>query len=85
VQLESRAIWDWLLHAEGIAREVRNSTVANWNEAHMFDCLSWGHSAAQRNDPLFDHLVGRDNEAPRYRKVGCLACSNVDDEIILDP
>jgi len=41
VQLESRAIWDWLLHAEGIARDVRNATVADWDEAHMFDCLSW--------------------------------------------
>jgi 3-hydroxybenzoate 6-monooxygenase len=29
VQLESRAIWDWLLHAEGIARDVRNATVAD--------------------------------------------------------
>jgi 2-polyprenyl-6-methoxyphenol hydroxylase-like FAD-dependent oxidoreductase len=41
VQLESRAIWDWLLHAEGVARDVRNATVADWDEAHMFDCLSW--------------------------------------------
>jgi salicylate hydroxylase len=41
VQLESRAIWDWLLHAEGIARDVRNATVADWDEAHLFDCLSW--------------------------------------------
>jgi salicylate hydroxylase len=41
VQLESRAIWGWLLHAEGIARDVRNATVADWDEAHLFDCLSW--------------------------------------------
>jgi 3-hydroxybenzoate 6-monooxygenase len=41
VQLESRAIWDWLLHAEGIARDVRDATVADWDEARMFDCLSW--------------------------------------------
>ena len=41
VQLESRAIWDWLLHAEGIARDVRNATVAGWDEAHVFDCLAW--------------------------------------------
>ena len=46
VQLESRAIWDWLLHAEGIARDVRNATVANWDEAHMFDCLSWLYDGA---------------------------------------
>jgi salicylate hydroxylase len=41
VQLESRAIWDWLLHAEDVASDVRNATVADWDEAHMFDCLSW--------------------------------------------
>jgi 3-hydroxybenzoate 6-monooxygenase len=46
VQLESRAVWDWLLHAEGIARDVRNATVANWDEAHMFDCLSWLYDGA---------------------------------------
>lgn len=41
VQLESRAIWDWLLHPEGIARDVRNATVAEWDDAHMFRCLAW--------------------------------------------
>jgi 3-hydroxybenzoate 6-monooxygenase len=41
VQFESRAIWDWLLHAEGIARDVRNATVADWDDSHMFDCLAW--------------------------------------------
>jgi 3-hydroxybenzoate 6-monooxygenase len=46
VQLESRTIWDWLLHAEGIARDVRNATVAGWDEAHMFDCLSWLYDGA---------------------------------------
>jgi 3-hydroxybenzoate 6-monooxygenase len=40
VQLESRALWDFY-HAEGIARDVRNATVADWDEAHMFDCVSW--------------------------------------------
>jgi 2-polyprenyl-6-methoxyphenol hydroxylase-like FAD-dependent oxidoreductase len=41
VQLESRAIWQFY-HAEGIARDVRNRTVtAEWDEAHMFDCLAW--------------------------------------------
>ncbi|HEY7245977.1 MAG TPA: FAD-dependent monooxygenase [Xanthobacteraceae bacterium] len=40
VQLESRALWEFY-HAEGIAREVRNATVADWDEAHMFDCLAW--------------------------------------------
>jgi 3-hydroxybenzoate 6-monooxygenase len=46
VQLESRAIWDWLLHAEGIARDVRDATVADWDEAHIFDCLSWLYDGA---------------------------------------
>jgi len=46
VQLESRAIWDWLLHAEGIARDVRNATVASWDERHLFDCLSWLYDGA---------------------------------------
>ena len=40
VQLESRALWDFY-HAEGIARDVRNETVAAWDEAHMFECLAW--------------------------------------------
>jgi 2-polyprenyl-6-methoxyphenol hydroxylase-like FAD-dependent oxidoreductase len=46
VQLESRAIWNWLLHAEGVARDVRNETVAEWDEAHMLDCLSWLYDGA---------------------------------------
>ena len=40
VQLESRALWD-IYHAEGIARDVRNETVAAWDEAHIFRCLAW--------------------------------------------
>jgi salicylate hydroxylase len=46
VQLESRAIWDWLLHAEGVARDVRNATVADWDEPHVLDCLSWLYAGA---------------------------------------
>ncbi|HYA05907.1 MAG TPA: FAD-dependent monooxygenase, partial [Xanthobacteraceae bacterium] len=45
VQLESRALWDFY-HAGGIAREVRNATVADWDEAHLFDCLSWLYDGA---------------------------------------
>jgi 3-hydroxybenzoate 6-monooxygenase len=42
VQLESRALWNDLYHLDGgIAREVRNATVADWDEAHLFKCLSW--------------------------------------------
>jgi 3-hydroxybenzoate 6-monooxygenase len=55
VQLESRAIWDWLLHADGVARDVRNATVADWDEAHMLDCLSWLYAGApvpNQNRPL---------------------------------
>ena len=40
VQLESRALWPFY-HAEGIARDVRNESLAGWDEAHLFDCLSW--------------------------------------------
>ncbi len=46
VQLESRALWDSLLHAEGIARDVRNATVSGWDETHMFDCLTWLYDGA---------------------------------------
>jgi 3-hydroxybenzoate 6-monooxygenase len=46
VQLESRATWDWLLHPGGIARDVRNATVADWDERHLFDCLSWLYDGA---------------------------------------
>ncbi len=40
VQLESRALWPFY-HAEGIARDVRNVTTAQWSEDHMFRCLAW--------------------------------------------
>jgi salicylate hydroxylase len=46
VQLESRALWDFY-HAEGVARDVRNATVANWDTAHMFDCLAWLYDGFQ--------------------------------------
>jgi 3-hydroxybenzoate 6-monooxygenase len=45
LQLESRALWQFY-HAEGIAREVRNATVADWDEAHMFECLAWLYDGA---------------------------------------
>jgi 3-hydroxybenzoate 6-monooxygenase len=40
VQLDSRTLWEFY-HAAGIARDVRALTVADWTEAHMFDCLAW--------------------------------------------
>jgi salicylate hydroxylase len=40
VQLESRSLWDFY-HCGGIARDVRNATVVDWDEAHLFDCLAW--------------------------------------------
>jgi 2-polyprenyl-6-methoxyphenol hydroxylase-like FAD-dependent oxidoreductase len=46
VQLESRAIWHSLLHAEGVARDVRDATVADWDEARLYDCLSWLYRGA---------------------------------------
>jgi salicylate hydroxylase len=41
VQLESRSLWDFYHLDEGIARDVRNAAMADWDQAHMFDCLSW--------------------------------------------
>lgn len=46
LQLESRAIWQFY-HAEGIARDVRNDTVAGWDEAHLYRCLSWLYDGFQ--------------------------------------
>jgi 2-polyprenyl-6-methoxyphenol hydroxylase-like FAD-dependent oxidoreductase len=46
VQLESRALWDFYHLDEGVARDVRNATVADWDEAHLFDCLSWLYDGA---------------------------------------
>ena len=46
VQLESRAMWEWLLHAGGIARDVRNATLADWDETHLLNCLSWLYDGA---------------------------------------
>ena len=46
VHLESCAIWHRLLHAEGVGRDVRSATLADWDEAHMFDCLSWLYDGA---------------------------------------
>ncbi len=40
VTLESRSIWEFF-HVGGIAREVRNRTAADWDEAYMFRCLAW--------------------------------------------
>jgi len=41
LQLESRTLWDFYHLDQGLARDVRNATVADWDEAHLFDCLSW--------------------------------------------
>jgi salicylate hydroxylase len=46
VQLESRVLWETFLHVEGVAREVRSATVANWDETHVFDCLAWLYDGA---------------------------------------
>ncbi len=45
VQLESRALWHFY-HCDGIERDVRNATVAGWDEAHIFDCLAWLYDGA---------------------------------------
>jgi salicylate hydroxylase len=41
LQLESRSLWDFFHLDQGLARDVRNATIADWDEAHLFDCLSW--------------------------------------------
>ncbi len=47
VQLESRALWDSFYHLDrGIARDIRNATVAGWDEAHLFNCLAWLYDGA---------------------------------------
>ena len=46
VQLESRSLWDFYHLDEGVARDVRNATVADWDEAHLYDCLSWLYDGA---------------------------------------
>jgi 3-hydroxybenzoate 6-monooxygenase len=52
VQLESRAMWDFFYHLdEGVPRDVRNATVADWDEAHVFDCLSWLYDGASFPGP----------------------------------
>ncbi len=45
VQLESRALWQFY-HCDGIERDVRNATVAGWDDAHIFDCLAWLYDGA---------------------------------------
>jgi len=47
VQLESRTLWHAFYHLdEGIERDVRNATVAGWDEAQIFNCLSWLYDGA---------------------------------------
>jgi 3-hydroxybenzoate 6-monooxygenase len=46
VQLESRSLWDFYHLNEGVARDVRNATVAGWDEAHLYECLSWLYDGA---------------------------------------
>jgi salicylate hydroxylase len=49
VQLESRALWDFY-HAEGIARDVRNESLAAWDETHMHRCLAWLYDGFRRSE-----------------------------------
>ncbi len=49
LQLESRALWTFY-HAEGIARDVRNATVAGWDEAHLHRCLAWLYDGFSLSD-----------------------------------
>ena len=51
VQLDSRVLWEFY-HAAGIARDVRALTVADWSEAHMFDCLAWLYDGFQTSPTM---------------------------------
>jgi 2-polyprenyl-6-methoxyphenol hydroxylase-like FAD-dependent oxidoreductase len=51
VQLESRALWQFY-HCGGIERDVRNATVAGWDEAHIFDCLAWLYDGAPASSEI---------------------------------
>jgi len=46
VQLESRSLWEFYHLDDGIARDVRNATVARWDEAYLFNCLAWLYDGA---------------------------------------
>ncbi len=46
VQLESRALWQFYHVDDSIARDVRNASVAAWDEAHLFNCLAWLYDGA---------------------------------------
>jgi salicylate hydroxylase len=52
VQLESRALWQFYHLDEGLERDVRNATVADWDEGHMFDCLAWLYDGAPLSTEL---------------------------------
>jgi 3-hydroxybenzoate 6-monooxygenase len=45
VQLESRSLWEFY-HCGGIERDVRNATIADWDEAHLLDCVRWLYDGA---------------------------------------
>ena len=64
VQLESRSLWDFY-HAGGIAREVRNATIADWDEAHLYDCLAWLYDGASPPYPLPRAGEGREGATAR--------------------
>jgi 3-hydroxybenzoate 6-monooxygenase len=51
VQLESRSLWEFYHLDEGIARDVRNAAVADWDEAHLFKCLAWLYDGAPPLQP----------------------------------
>ena len=50
VQLESRSMWNSFLHVEGIERDVRNTTVARLDGAHLFDQHRQSRSIALQNN-----------------------------------
>ncbi len=51
VQLESRSLWEFY-HCGGIERDVRNATIADWDEAHLFDCVAWLYDGVPPPGPV---------------------------------
>ena len=46
VQLESRSIWEFYCMSAASSATCATPTVADWDEAHLFDCLSWLYDGA---------------------------------------
>src|SRR4029077_13953639 len=78
VQLESRSLWDFYHLDEGIARDVRNAAVAEWDEAYLFDCLAWLYDgfAVPALGPRLDSCIPRPLKVSIFRQLWILFVSH---------